>query len=432
MITHLRRAVVALLVALTLAIASRAAHTQDQDQAAPLSLRADGSLAGGFTEVRSAEVPVNPAPVKSRIDTGLREDRIWQIYITVGELPQGAGWAAQSPELLAKHWSAIAGRPIGWGGGSSVAHGPMVIFYRVATLAGAARPNCLFATGTAAARWRLDVRVCSRTALHVTAAPEFLRAIGHARLGLQPFAFTPPPAPPDSAPLPAPIASDVPAIRAEPDRLNRAIDLGVVQVLALRGGNRLTQGGGVVVAPGRVMTARHVIDGAQKLLVASRSQRFIRPATLLATDDEPGSDMALLSVEAPELEPLPLAAAQRLGNVLAAGFPASVLKAANGNRGIDVTRPDRLPATALRGGEIMAVQTDGDGIEIVAHSTAIEQGNSGGPLLDRCGRITGINQRIVINGQTRTQTAIALSAREMARFLAANGLNLPVTGAVCP
>ena len=134
---------------------------------------------------------------------------------------------------------------------------------------------------------------------------------------------------------------------------------------------------------GRVLTNAHVIDDATTASVTF-DDGTESSSRVLGTDES--TDLAVLLVsELPEgVEPLPLGRSSALvvgDPVVAIGNPFGLERTAT--TGI-VSALKRI-ITAPNGFEIQnVIQTD----------AAINQGNSGGPLLDRRGRVLGINSQI--------------------------------------
>jgi Do/DeqQ family serine protease len=140
-------------------------------------------------------------------------------------------------------------------------------------------------------------------------------------------------------------------------------------------------GSGVIVTPdGYILTANHVVDGADSVKVAmTDGQEY--DARIVGND--PPTDIAVLKIEPKkELPAITLADSDKLevGDlVLAVGNPFGLgqtvtmgIVSALGRGGFGITAYENF------------IQTD----------AAINQGNSGGPLVDAEGRLVGINTAI--------------------------------------
>jgi serine protease DegQ len=139
-------------------------------------------------------------------------------------------------------------------------------------------------------------------------------------------------------------------------------------------------GSGVIVtADGYVLTNNHVVQAADEILVALSDGRRLA-AKLVGTDPE--SDLAVLKIEAPNLPTIAFGRADelRVGDVvLAIGNPFDVgqtvtagIVSALGRNNLGINRYENF------------IQTD----------AAINQGNSGGALVDAQGHLVGINTAI--------------------------------------
>ena len=141
-------------------------------------------------------------------------------------------------------------------------------------------------------------------------------------------------------------------------------------------------GSGVIVSPnGYVLTASHVVEGADKVKVALASGEQEFDAKVIGTD--PATDTAVLKVDAKNLPAITIADSDKLevGDVvLAVGNPYGV--------GQTVTM-----------GIVSALGRGGFGINnyenFIQTDAAINVGNSGGPLVDAEGRLVGINTWII-------------------------------------
>lgn len=141
-------------------------------------------------------------------------------------------------------------------------------------------------------------------------------------------------------------------------------------------------GTGVIIsAEGLVLTAAHVVGGADKIEVMLKDERK-RTARVIASVST--ADLALIQIEdAPESLPfIPLGDSNKIDigeQVFVIGTPY----------GLDHT----LTVGYLSGRRIMKDTPFGD-IEFLQTDAAINQGNSGGPLFNRKGELIGIVSHI--------------------------------------
>jgi len=147
-------------------------------------------------------------------------------------------------------------------------------------------------------------------------------------------------------------------------------------------------GSGVIVsADGYILTNNHVVDEADELKVLLNDDREFT-AKVIGTD--PKTDVAVIKIDADNLPTVTLAdsAKLRVGDVVfAIGNPLGV--------GQTVTM-GIISATGRKVGILDDVAGYEDFIQTDA---AINQGNSGGALIDAKGRLVGINSAILSNSQ---------------------------------
>ena len=142
-------------------------------------------------------------------------------------------------------------------------------------------------------------------------------------------------------------------------------------------------GSGVIVtADGHIITNHHVIDGAEEISVDLTDKRHF--AAKVIGSDTP-SDLALLKIEATNLPVLALADSDkvRVGDIcLAVGNPLGIGQTVTmGIVSAKGRRTDEAGATSFED----FIQTD----------AAINQGNSGGALVNTQGELIGINSQIL-------------------------------------
>jgi hypothetical protein len=78
----------------------------------------------------------------------------------------------------------------------------------------------------------------------------------------------------------------------------------------------------------------------------------------------------------------------------------------------------RVPGADLRLGRINNVMSSGnDALPVVVHDMQLAQGNSGGPLVDGCGRLTGVNTLLFPNDQGSQQGNVAQDVSVVKKFL---------------
>ncbi len=153
-------------------------------------------------------------------------------------------------------------------------------------------------------------------------------------------------------------------------------------------GGVATGSGFVIDNEGHILTNNHVIEGAEKVEVKLGDSEKEYEGEVVGTD--PGTDIALLKVDAPskELHPLTLghSGEVEVGDpVVAIGNPF----------GLDRTVTSGIVSALQR--QIQA--PNGFSINhVIQTDAAINPGNSGGPLIDAGGEVIGINSQIATGG----------------------------------
>ena len=148
--------------------------------------------------------------------------------------------------------------------------------------------------------------------------------------------------------------------------------------------------GSVIDMQGHILTNYHVVEGASKLTVSFGGEKNY-PAKLVGTD--PDTDLAVIQIDQPQegLTVIPFGDSNALTvgqKVLAIGNPFGLDRTLTTGVISGLQRPIRSrPTQSAPQGRIIegAIQTD----------ASINPGNSGGPLLDKYGRMIGINSQIL-------------------------------------
>jgi S1-C subfamily serine protease len=186
----------------------------------------------------------------------------------------------------------------------------------------------------------------------------------------------------------------------------------VAQARPNQNARRVSSGTGFVVAPDRVLTNHHVIDGCGRILARTADGRWL--AATVQGQADARLDLALLAVPGnpgPTLAFRAAPAVRRGEGVVAYGFPLSGLLSSD---------------PKLTRGEINAfggVANDQTRFQI---SAEVQPGNSGGPLLDMQGNVVGVvvakldNRRVQnvdnVNFAVKGETAQAFLRRNNQEF----------------
>jgi S1-C subfamily serine protease len=146
------------------------------------------------------------------------------------------------------------------------------------------------------------------------------------------------------------------------------------------------QGSGFVLdKSGHILTNYHVVRGANRGVEVQLANKRKYAAKVVGVDKV--HDLALLQIDAPNLEPVVLADSSQLNvgqKVYAIGNPFGL----NGT----MTRGIISSIRSIRGSEGAPIE------DAIQTDAAINPGNSGGPLLNSHGEVIGINTMIASNG----------------------------------
>lgn len=189
-------------------------------------------------------------------------------------------------------------------------------------------------------------------------------------------------------------------------------------------------GSGVVVATDKIVTNAHVVEQARGdesvniIVVPSQGSQSYSARLLAAL---PGKDLALLQLtDGGSLIPASIFSGVVPDgvDVFAIGYPASVDIALEQSEA-DVLQP-QVPVKAR--GSVSAGRSS-KSVDSILHTAPIAPGNSGGPLVDACGRVVGINSFGSVADGGGAEFYFAVSNRELSAFLANQGVSFrDVTG----
>ena len=191
-------------------------------------------------------------------------------------------------------------------------------------------------------------------------------------------------------------------------------------------------GSGFAVASNRIVTNAHVVALAAQYpenvaigIVPSEGSQSYR-ARLVAID--PARDLALLQLEQGSVTPIPLYTGPLDDGapVAALGYPGNV-DLATAQSAEDYINP--LPP--IRSVGIFSNVRNINGITTLLHTADIARGHSGGPLLDQCGRVLGVNTLITRAEDGDSTFAFAVANRELTAFLREANQNFASVGNEC-
>lgn len=177
-------------------------------------------------------------------------------------------------------------------------------------------------------------------------------------------------------------------------------------------------GSGVAIAPDRIVTNAHVVADAADYpdnvvigIVPSEGSRSY-PGRLIHIDRR--RDLAIVQIvqgriPAASIFTGPVGQRQL---VYALGYPGNV-DVATAQSMADYIRP----RTPVASDGIVSNIDQINGVNALVHDADIARGNSGGPLVDKCGRVVGINTFISRADDGDSPFSFAISVQEIAAFL---------------
>jgi len=194
----------------------------------------------------------------------------------------------------------------------------------------------------------------------------------------------------------------------------------------------ISHGTGFAVTPERIVTNAHVVQEAIDDpdlaigIVPSDGQSAVY-GRLVAVSSR--NDLALVATTSTmNLPPLTVSGnpPTNSGPVTAVGYPMNVDRA----QGLSITDIFHAQPPVTSTGFLSGSRPTRD-FDSLLHTAPIARGNSGGPLLDECGRVIGVNSFGAESGGADAEFFFAVSTRELLPFLRANGIVPQVNGLPC-
>ena len=225
------------------------------------------------------------------------------------------------------------------------------------------------------------------------------------------------------------------AASADPADINAAAR-GVVRIVVIgRDGEELfavSHGTGFAVGPETIVTNAHVVAEA---IENSRLTLGIVPSDggdavfgrLVAVSQR--NDLALLqTTSSMRLPQLTIAGTppSDAGSVTSVGYPQNVDRA----QGLEMADLFRAQPPVKSTGFLSGRRPTRE-FDTLLHTAPIARGSSGGPLLDECGRVVGVNSFGAESAGTDAEFFFAVSTRELLPFLRANNVTPRVNAMPC-
>jgi hypothetical protein len=187
-------------------------------------------------------------------------------------------------------------------------------------------------------------------------------------------------------------------------------------------------GSGVAIAHDKVLTNAHVVELTRQEknlvigIVPSEGKKSYGGHVIAYS---PGNDLALIQLDEGSL-PIATFYAGAVGDgahVTAIGYPGTVDRA----QGLGLKD---MVETVKTSGNVSSGRSS-HSFDTILHSAPLAAGNSGGPLVDDCGRVLGINSFGSVSDGNDAEFGFAVSWREVASFLRQAGVNSQRTTVAC-
>ena len=225
------------------------------------------------------------------------------------------------------------------------------------------------------------------------------------------------------------------AARADPADINAAAR-GVVRIVIVEiNGDELipiSHGTGFAVGPERIVTNAHVVsekvendDLAIGIVPADGGDAVYGRLVAVSVRN----DLALIATTSPmRLPALTISgdASADSGPVTALGYPMNVDRAQGLSAGDIFRTQPPVKSNGFLSGRRPTREFDS-----LLHTAPIARGSSGGPLLDDCGRVVGVNSFGAESGSADAEFYFAVSTRELLPFLRANEVTPQVNTSPC-
>ena len=184
-----------------------------------------------------------------------------------------------------------------------------------------------------------------------------------------------------------------PGAAIEPTTVAKRVEPSMVRIIVQGPAGIISASGFVVSKLGHIATTYHVIqphvDGGWGLFVAESGARQMphRPATLV--EAYPDEDLAVLKVE--DLDRPPVVLSESGTDTLTKGMTVFAMGYPGAGERLNADTGTSFTAGVANRIFTGAWTEDGPRIEVIQHSAATNPGNSGGPIVNPCGQVVGVN-----------------------------------------
>jgi hypothetical protein len=182
-------------------------------------------------------------------------------------------------------------------------------------------------------------------------------------------------------------------------------------------------GSGFAVAPDKIVTNAHVVELAREeknLVIGVIPSEGTKTYGGRIIAFSPGNDLALIQLEE-GLLPVSTFYAGAVSDgqhVTAIGYPGTVDRA----QGLGLKQLVEPLGTVKTSGNVSSGRSS-QSFDTVLHTAPLAAGNSGGPLVDDCGRVLGVNSFGSVSDGNDAEFGFAVSWREVASFLRQAGVS---------
>lgn len=215
----------------------------------------------------------------------------------------------------------------------------------------------------------------------------------------------------------------------------RGVTRVIVVIQMPDGESGVSMGTGFAVTSRHVVTNYHVVRNydrfasmANDAILGIVPSQGSRPYMARISWTDPARDLAVLEIEGASLAPLRLFTGEPPPSapVTAMGYPANVDSVT-----VSSIREFITPMLYVRSSGDLGGTRSVDGLQMYVHTANIGRGNSGGPLVDRCGRVVGVNSAAAHVEQGDGAFAFAISNNELISVLHAANVTFQGEGAPC-